>query len=492
MKDISLEQLFSMSPEEFRENFPNESSRWRRIYPVSAEKLIRAIVLAAKKVDWTKEIEEGEQRGVREFWYNPVKPILLKAIGERAHKYLFYTEKILSRMVKEGQLTYLDLGVRDYRTLREIYEAIDQAKCWRAVLLFVEKDSAYVHLVKKLVRLFNINVISGGGWSNTAGIERLLRNLVERGIKEVTVFTLTDYDPFGFAIDTEFIHKCEVLGLSVSSHIRIGIHPEHATPKILDVQKYPIKPGRKLTVEGISFNADEWLEEYGIEGKFGLEIEAISGQPGGPQRLREIVASELLQHLREEDRLSEIRGPLWERAPETAINTLLGELPRPEYDSEKIPPPEEYLTEEEYKARKKEIEEEKEIASNGVWSKIVAINKEIERLTEPLEREKEKLHEKVEEIEEPYEEELEELEEDFRRSRAKLRRALMKWFKQNQDRWKKENFDMGLPTGCLLKAVKEGNSIDSFIARATDKVLIRDIIKAMKDALEKGEIEVGL
>lgn len=498
MRAFTLEQIQRMSLEDYRRVFPNKSSRWRRVYPVSAKRLMRAIILASKKIDWGTE----EKRGVREFWYNPVKPILLRAVGDRAHKYIFYFEKVLSRMVKDGDLTYLDLGIRDFRTMRQVYEAIDQAKCWSNVLLFVEKDSAYVHLVK-MVALFNINIISGHGWSNTAGIERLLAQLVARGVKEVIVFTLTDYDPFGFAIDAEFIHKCRVLGLKIITHVRIGINPEHATPEILDVQKYPVKQGRKLTVEGVSFNADEWLEQYGIQDKYGLEIEAISAQPGGAQTLRELVAEELLKHLTEEDRLAEIRRPLWEKAPDTAVNTVLGELPRPGYDPSKVEPPEEYLAEEDYEDRKAGIEEEKseiednkEDASSALWLRVSAVQDEISRITKPLTDKIDELHQEITQLEEPYEDELTEredelffLEEEYRKSRAKLRQALITWFNKNKDRWPKEDYDMGLPEGSILKAVETSKSIHRFIGAADDSPLIEDIAKAMREAIEKKELE---
>jgi len=174
-----------------------------------------------------------------------MKPILLKAVGERAENYSPAFEKILSELVKEGVITYAQLGILDFRTMRELFEANEQAQCWKNILLFVEKDSAYVHLTP-LTNLFNINILSGHGWSSTASIERMLRDLLNKGVTEVVVFTLTDYDPFGFAIDKEFVDKCETMGLYVTEHHRIGINIEHATPEILDIQKYPVKPGRRL------------------------------------------------------------------------------------------------------------------------------------------------------------------------------------------------------------------------------------------------------
>jgi hypothetical protein len=233
----TLMQLQAMTPEQLITAFPQKMPQWvKKGYLVDFNSLIEAIILATKAMRYPL----SDQRGCREVWYNPIKPILLKIERKRSEKYMKIFEAVLAKMVKEQRLTYADLGINEFRMLKETYNVNqNQAQCWSNILLFVEKDAVYVHL-KPLQELFNINILSGGGWSKGAGIEHMLRLLQEKGITEVAVFSLTDYDPFGFAIDQEFVSKCQTFGLTVTKHYRIGVNVEHATPEILDVQKYPI------------------------------------------------------------------------------------------------------------------------------------------------------------------------------------------------------------------------------------------------------------
>jgi len=139
--------------------------------------------------------------------------------------------------------------------MRELYETIDKAECWNNVILFVEKDSAYVHL-RPLKDLLNITILSGGGVSKTACAEDMKNRL---DLTEYTIFTVTDYDPWGFFIGKEVSDKFKVLGLPTKS-VRIGINPEQLMGEILDSQKYPVKLDNK---------AREWCSEYGLSGPLG-------------------------------------------------------------------------------------------------------------------------------------------------------------------------------------------------------------------------------
>ena len=173
---LSLAQLSAMTRQDFTAVFPQKNAHWRhRGYLVDAKAVMTNLILATRDLHWSL----SDERGCREVWYNPVKPILLRAVGMRANKYILPFEGLLSRMVKDGLLTYADLGILDFRTMRKIYEDIERAQCWKNIILFVEKDGAYVHL-KPLQALFNISLISGAGWSNTAGIERTLRDLASK------------------------------------------------------------------------------------------------------------------------------------------------------------------------------------------------------------------------------------------------------------------------------------------------------------------------
>jgi flagellar capping protein FliD len=329
--------------------------------------------------------------------------------------------------------------------------------------------------------------MSGSGWSNTAGIERMLRNLREKGITEVVVFTLTDYDPFGFAIAKEFVDKCTTLGLYVVEHHRIGINAEHTTPEILHIQKYPVKRGRRLSVNGVRFDSDRWLAEYGIERAYGLEIEAVSAQPRGHQYLREIVARELLNYLNETDRVEEITKTVWENAPFKSISEFVYSIDRnyPGRDyllwaMSNAPHllPEEYLSYEDYLNRYTPISEEME-------QETADIDEEISDLEDQLSE----LQSEKETIEQPYREKLKFLSEQYEISRSILIHCLFKYYEKNKENWPRQNYALGYPAGCLLKAVEQQQDLGGFLKQIDDTKIISDIQSAFKDALANGEIK---
>lgn len=396
MSELSykLADLQHMARAELEAAFPQKNSSARaKGYKCDLKKLIVAIILAAKELHLPLKGDSG----VRELWYNPVKPILLvvdfERVDKKSHMWEAIFDSILSKMVKAKRLTYADLGVSDFRTMRDTYEQIDKALCWSHVLLFPEKDQAYVHLVP-VKKLLNCNMISGGGWSHTAGIEVQIRDLLAKGITWVDVYTFTDYDPFGDAISEEFVSKCETLGLHIKKHIRIGINSTDLAPEVLAVQKYRINPGRKLSFEGVSYNAAEWLEKKGItedgkigHGKYGLEIEAVSAQPGGHEKLREIVTKALLEHLKESDRIAEITQEAWEKVPFNALSHFMYSIDENEVnpkDLEGSPGaediPKQCLTIQQYHNLARPITNEKKEATEDIRVEIEDLEEQLDDL----------------------------------------------------------------------------------------------------------------
>lgn len=445
---------------------------------MDAKAVMKAIILATKDVGWSV----SASRGCREVWYNPVKPILMRVIGARANGYMIPFEQLLSKMVKEGWLTYADLGISDFRTMKETHRDIKYAMCWSNILLFVEKDGAYVHLTA-LKKFFNINIISGHGWSNTAGIEKILNMLAGKGVTEVAVFTLTDYDPFGFAIDREFVNKCEVLGLSVTDHHRVGINVEHSPPEDLEVQKYPVKRGRNLSVDGISFNSDEWLAQYGIDGKYGLEIEAVSAQLGGHQRLREIVAEELMKYLEESDRVEEITKDAWKDVPYRALASCLrgscnDPVPRDKYGDYPTDLPKEYITWQYFNRIDDYYIEQRDAETKPISDKITALEDEIEELeVEKLEKEA------------PYDNARFYYRNEYNKSNAILAYCLYQYSLKHKDLFPREKYDLGFPEGCLVEAVKENISLNTLIAKLSTKEPVQDILAKLDEGRENGDIQ---
>jgi len=488
----SLAQLQAMTRQQLEEAFPQRRPQWRAIYKIDLTALLKACILAVKEL----HLPVLDDSGCRERWYNPIKAILLTADPERVNKslkhgYMATFEHILSVMVREGKVTYADLGINDFRTMKQLFSEVYSAMCWTNVLLFVEKDSAYVHL-KPLSEFFNINIISGGGWAHTAGLERLLRELKQKSIDEVVVFTIGDYDPFGFAIGTEFVNTCETLGLYVKEYHRVGINPEHATAEILDVQKYPIERGRKLHVGDVCFNADKWLEECGIaedgsigHGSYGLEIEAVSGQAGGHQFLREIVTAELLKYLKETDRIEELTAKGWKSAPLYAIARFMNVycgwsawaeekeiITLPKYM------PTEFLQHNEYQERAQKIEEQKEVATEDIEGEI----SDAEDTVTELETQKE-------DIEKPFDDQLSELYSDYEDTAHIIMHALYRYYTEHQDNWPRTKYSLGYPSGCILEAVKQQATISSFRTHLDLHEIYTDLDTAFIEITKNGEFK---
>ncbi len=330
--DMTLEELQTMTRKKAIRLF----RRWPTKDVIARNQLLMSIIMAASRIKWSTD----DPRGIREFWYNPCKPIFLRVYGkeiddlseENIDSICDSLSHILSVMRKSQLIKYEDLGIKDFRTLRMLWEHEDRANCWSNVILFVEKDAAYIHL-RPLKELLNISLLSGGGVSKTAANEDLM-NILPKG--KYTIFTFTDYDPWGFFISGEAYIKLKQMGWDLNV-IRLGLDTEQVSKEIIAHQKYPVK---------MDHNGQVWSPKYGILGRlrtvfrtrkatirdpetgkkkkvderylayegrkgWGLEIEAVSGQQGGAQALREIVLSTMLKHLKEEDRLDEIKTPLW-------------------------------------------------------------------------------------------------------------------------------------------------------------------------------------
>jgi len=484
----TLAELQGMTRQQLEQAFPQTRPKWRNIYKIDLTALLKACILAVKEL----RLPILDDSGCRERWYNPIKAILLVADPERVNKplkhgYMAIFEHILSVMVREGIVTYADLGINDFRTMKHLFNDVQSAMCWSNVLLFVEKDAAYVHL-KPLSEFFNINIISGAGWAHTAGLERLLRELKQKGINEVVVFTLGDYDPFGFAIGTEFVNTCETLGLYVKEYHRVGINPEHATPAILEVQKYPIERGRKLHVGDVCFNADKWLDEHGIaedgtigHGDYGLEIEAVSGQREGHQFLREIVTAELLKYLKETDRIEELTAKGWREVPLHAIRNFMYSIDESmptEQEITMLPTelPEEFLTHKEYNERFSDIEDEKETATEEIRGEIDSA----EDTLGDLESDKE-------DIEQPFDSKQRDLASDYNCSARLVMYTLYRYWSEHRDKWPREKYSLGFPEGCMLTAVKQQTNIQGFREHLDLHEPHDELISTFQEIIKNGE-----
>lgn len=283
------------------------------------------IRLADREVSW-----QGRENAssLREFWYNPVKVIMENAFPDKLAEWGVnkfnrrqsqYLSSVLSEMVKDPNtsITYRSLNILDDSRDRDIRStAIEGDK-----VLFVEKDSAYRHL-KSLAQVYQICVVSGSGYESTALIEDIAHELSHEleEDKGYTLYVMSDYDPNGFEIVEDFRHRCELLGIRFKEVERIGIYPEQVDDKLVETQKFPVPKDETA-----------WMAEYGIEGKYGLEIEAVSEDMETRGReLRKVVASELEDKIDETKRYRhQLRSKLshmYDSVAQEIIDEITGDL----------------------------------------------------------------------------------------------------------------------------------------------------------------------
>lgn len=281
LEPTTLAEMQSLSTDDFR-----RIDRYEYRDDLSASFVINHIIeLAADELEW-----QGRQdaNSLRDFWYNPVKPILETAVpnwGDGAgtsdwnrglSKRL---SKRLSKKVKAQEITYRDLNILDdSRDRRIATDSLENDK-----ILFVEKSAAYRKL-KPLAKVYDLTLVEGSGWQATALIEDLAQQLDPD--QEYTFWVLGDYDPTGFGIVEDFVDRANNLGIDVDrdESRRIGVWPEQVDDVVVDEQKF--------TVGGQ--NNDDWKAEYGIDGEYGLEIEAVgTSLQEKAEALRELVVDEI-------------------------------------------------------------------------------------------------------------------------------------------------------------------------------------------------------
>jgi len=277
----TLSELQALSTADFHEV---EAFHYRAT--LSKRRVVRGIIeVAAAELSWQGE---SNSNSLRDFWYNPTKAVLEEAFpdaygGPGTSKFNRNMSKclssVLSDMVKDGEITYRDLNILDDSRDREIHtDSVESDK-----VLFVEKSSAYRKL-KPLEEVYKLSLVEGSGWQATAAIEDLVRQLDTDGDQTYTVYVLSDFDPAGFGIVEDFAARTQQFGLPVDDVKRIGIKPEQVSKQALKDQKFT--PGGS--------NIDDWLAEYGIDGQYGLELEAVGTDLEKKGRaLRKLVVNEI-------------------------------------------------------------------------------------------------------------------------------------------------------------------------------------------------------
>jgi hypothetical protein len=292
--------------------------------PIFISKFFRLVIRLAAKEQWS------ERRSVREFWYNPVKPLAQKTFTEHSNDpsridgsfndyFAGVTSHYLSELVLDGEIAYRDLNIYDESRERSIKPSgFEDDK-----ILFVEKEAAY-RKIDPLADVYDLSIVSGGGFGATAAIEDIAGVLSPT--RSYKLFVVSDYDPAGFKIIDDFERRAGQLGINLLTAERVGIDPDQLDDQTVQEQRF--RPSYESNYDL------RWRERYAINGEYGLEIEAVSGGTDGGRMIRQAIVDELRPHIKEniriEDELADatqsmVEGAKWDAVGEI-IDIINGDL----------------------------------------------------------------------------------------------------------------------------------------------------------------------
>jgi len=295
---------------------------WQYQGSLSAKRLIKDLIrMLDSELEWRGREDSMSLRGL---WYSGVKTALQRSFPEKwddpdfdaNRRYSQYLSEYLSDMVKDGETTYRQLNIIDDSRQREIVDdTIEDDK-----ILFIEKEAAYRRLLP-IQRVFEISLVSGGGWEATALIEDMSNALDPA--QEYQLFVLSDFDPTGYQISSDFESRAQRLGVDITRVERIGIEPEQVSDRVRRQERFEVPNDSEYD--------QRWLDQHGLEDdsgvpKYGLEIEAIGGVGEGGRPLREIVVEDLRPHLRLRERQRRDLNAAAASAAYWSVQRLIDEL----------------------------------------------------------------------------------------------------------------------------------------------------------------------
>lgn len=262
--------------------------------------VMRALVLA--EVQSIREGAQRDQRTLRGFWYDYIKPILsrlgLLNTPTKNGKDIDWDgmlSKYLAQLVRDGQTTYNELaivdGSRQRRVARSALYTVADVTLIGArypwLILFTEKDTIW-DAVDDVASLYGVSAISGGGQPSAACTANVIEAIVNADTYHghgLTLLSLTDYDPAGYNIAaSQYQQIVEAAPGHTVQHVRLGLTPDQLTPEERRIKTYEPK----------DVGLESWYAQTGgVDGlPLGLELDAL-----GLQRIRAMFAAGIEQFI---------------------------------------------------------------------------------------------------------------------------------------------------------------------------------------------------
>ena len=288
--------------------------------------VLRSLILAER--DAIRAGAVREDRTLRNFWYDHIKPVLSRAgrlaettKGPKAQDVDWdgLLSKYLASLVRKGETSYAELRIVDGSRQRQPATAIAHTVAdvrlvgahYPWVILFTEKDTIWPE-VENLASLYGVSAISGGGQPAAACTADVVRQILACDAydgQDLILLSLTDYDPFGFKIaDSQRAQLQELAGAVAVRHDRLGLNPVQLSRAERDAKAYTPKDA------GLA----EWYAETGgVDGRpLGLELDALPFS-----RLRAIFADGIERRVDLSQRRNDLR--------ESFLELLAWDLLRP-------------------------------------------------------------------------------------------------------------------------------------------------------------------
>lgn len=262
--------------------------------------VMRALVLA--EVQAIRAGAQRDQRTLRGFWYDYVKPILsrlgLLNTPTKNGKDIDWDgmlSKYLAQLVRDGQTTYNELaivdGSRQRRVARSALHTVADVTLIGArypwLILFTEKDTIW-GAVDDVASLYGVSAISGGGQPSAACTANVIEAILSADTyhgRGLTLLSLTDYDPAGYNIAaSQYQQIVEAAPGHTVQHVRLGLTPDQLTPEERRIKTYEPK----------DVGLESWYAQTGgVDGlPLGLELDAL-----GLRRIRAMFAAGVEQFI---------------------------------------------------------------------------------------------------------------------------------------------------------------------------------------------------
>ncbi len=205
---------------------------------------------------------------VRSLWYL-VKPVISRLDLLNDTDYYKTLSEKLGEMVSSKILSYHEFGL------------IEDGK-WQIgafnphIILMGEKESHFKFL-QQMQDLTGATIMASGGQPSTRTSEyftdALKAKLQESGITDqITVLSLTDYDPFGWSLLDTFMGDLKTFGIKNPQVINLSV-PKNYTPEELEFRHYDIEKSHDTPAAMLK----KWMKlTNGIDGKpWGMEVDVL-------------------------------------------------------------------------------------------------------------------------------------------------------------------------------------------------------------------------